>query len=68
MKNYRICFDYSAESALDAVIQMCSLFDGPDTKDIRFKWLVTDQESGETVTVDMSLNELEAIANQKLAE
>lgn len=62
MKNYRICFDYAAESPTKATIYLVGIIKDPAMQTIPFNWLVIDQATGEEYKVRRSLAQLEAEA------
>jgi hypothetical protein len=60
MKNYRISFDYSAETPREALIYLVGIIEDPAMQEMPLDWLVTDLESGEEHKIRCSLKELGA--------
>jgi hypothetical protein len=65
-KNYRICFDYAAESPRQAISHLLGIMEDPELRDRPFDWLVIDQDSGEESKIRCTLNEIEAEAREYL--
>ncbi len=66
--NYRIAFDYAAETPREAVSHLLGLIDDPELQDKPFDWVVTDQDSGEEHHVRCTFNEIEREALQHIRE
>jgi len=62
MKNYRVSFDYAAESPTNAVIYLLGVIEDPNLRNVKLNWLVTDLATGEQSKLVYSVEELEAIA------
>lgn len=66
MKNYRICFDFAAETPTKAIIYMVGIVEDPQARERQLDWLVIDKETGEEHKIRRSLAELEAEARADL--
>lgn len=64
MNNYRICFDFSAEDPIHAVIYLLGIIEDPASRDLPLEWLVIDQRTGEEHKIRRTLAELDEIARQ----
>jgi len=67
LKNYRICFDYSAETPIKALIYMLGIIEDPGSRDIPFDWIVIDETTGEQFKFKLTLAELDAEARKNIA-
>jgi hypothetical protein len=65
-KNYRICFDYAADSPRQAVSHLLGIIADPELQDKPFDWLVIDQDSGEEFKIRCTLDEIESEARECL--
>lgn len=66
MKNYRICFDFAAETPTKAIIYLLGIVEDPESREKPLEWLVIDQETGEEHKIRRSLAELDAEARADL--
>jgi hypothetical protein len=66
--NYRICFDYAAESPRDAVIYLQGLILDPQSQDTPFDWLVIDLDTGQIDRIRCTFNELDKDAAAKVKQ
>ena len=67
-RNYRICFDFAAESPREAVSYLLGIVLDPQSQDTPFNWLVIDQATGEEYRIRCTFNELEKDAAAKVKQ
>lgn len=66
MKNYRICFDYTAEEPRKAILYLVGIIEDPEARNRPLDWLVIDQATGEEHKIRCTLAELDAEARASL--
>jgi hypothetical protein len=66
--NYRICFDFAAESPRQAVIYLLGLISDPISQDKPFDWTVIDQATGYEHRIRCTFNELEKEAREQVKQ
>jgi hypothetical protein len=66
MKNYRVSFDYAAESPTKAIIYLIGIIEDPEAWERPLEWLVTDLDSGKQHKITRSLAHLAAEAKADL--
>jgi hypothetical protein len=62
--NYRICFDFAAESPREAVAHLLGIVLDPQSQDIPFNWLVIDTATNQEHWIRCTFNELEKEARE----
>lgn len=68
LDNYRVEFDYAAESPTRALIYVLGVIEDPNAREIPLQWAVTNLRTGEKHNFTYTLAKLDEIARAQIKE